>query len=68
MNVKCRLANVHPQDGLSSQSAPVKYGHYLVDIYYRMPGAPDGTSLADTLLAMGYAEPYPLPACTAARP
>lgn len=68
MNVKCRLANVHPQDGLSRQSDPVKYGHYLVHICYRIPGAPDWTSLADTLLAMGYAEPYPLPACTAARP
>ena len=47
---------------VSRQSDPVNYGRYLVDVYYRIPSDPDWTSLADMLLAMGYAEPYPSPA------
>ena len=37
-------------------------GRYLVEVHYRPAGAAGWTSLADMLLAMGYAEPYPSPA------
>lgn len=47
---------------VSRQSDPVKYGRYLVDIFYRIPGAPDWNDLAADLLTAGHAEPYPSPA------
>jgi hypothetical protein len=39
---------------------PVKYGRYLVDVYYHVPDATDWNHLADELLASGHAEPYTL--------
>lgn len=39
---------------------PVKYGRYLVDVYYRAPDATDWNHLANELLASGHAEPYTL--------
>lgn len=40
---------------------PIKYGRYLVEVHYRPPGVPDWISLADKLLAVGHAVPYPSP-------
>ena len=38
---------------------PVKYGRYLVDVYYRAPDASGWNELAAELLAAGHAVPYP---------